>query len=140
MARKGKLFYKIGEVCKICDVPAHVLRYWETEFPLLAPNKNRSGQRIFREKDVQLVAEIKRLLYDEGYTIAGARKQLRRNGKKLRPAPLFAGGGGNSSKKLLTEIRDELQDLMKLLNQDLPTSNPQAKNHRHPDRSDENGG
>ena len=66
MARKGKLFYKIGEVCKICDVPAHVLRYWETEFPLLAPNKNRSGQRIFREKDVQLVAEIKRLLYEEG--------------------------------------------------------------------------
>ena len=140
MARKGKLFYKIGEVCKICDVPAHVLRYWETEFPLLAPNKNRSGQRIFREKDVRLVAEIKRLLYDEGYTIAGARKQLRRNGKKIRSTPLFAGSGGNSSKKLLTEIRDELQDLMKLLNQDLPTSNPQAKNHRHPDRSDENGG
>lgn len=140
MARKGKLFYKIGEVCKICDVPAHVLRYWETEFPLLAPNKNRSGQRIFREKDVQLVAEIKRLLYDEGYTIAGARKQLRRNGKKIRPTPLFTHAAGNSSKKLLTEIRDELQDLMKLLSQDLPTSNPQAENQRHPVRSDENGG
>ncbi len=84
MARKGKLFYKIGEVCKICDVPAHVLRYWETEFPLLTPNKNRSGQRIFREKDMRLVAEIKRLLYDEGYTIAGARKQLRRAAETAR--------------------------------------------------------
>ena len=123
MARKGKLFYKIGEVCKICDVPAHVLRYWETEFPPLTPNKNRSGQRIFREKDVQLVAEIKRLLYEEGYTIAGARKQLRRNGSALRTTPLFSKAGRNASTKLLAEIRGELQDLMKLLDQDLPTSN-----------------
>lgn len=139
MARKGKLFYKIGEVCKICDVPAHVLRYWETEFPPLAPNKNRSGQRIFRKKDVQLVAEIKRLLYDEGYTIAGARKQLRRNGANLQATPLFSEPGGNSSKQLLDQIRGELQDLMKLLDQDLPTSNPQAANQRQPAGSDENG-
>ena len=139
MARKGKLFYKIGEVCKICDVAAHVLRYWETEFPPLTPNKNRSGQRIFREKDVRLVAEIKRLLYEEGYTIAGARKQLRRNGVNKRATPLFAGPGGNSPKNLLTQIRGELQDLMKLLDQDLPSSNLQPANQRQPAGSDENG-
>ena len=139
MARKGKLFYKIGEVCKICDVPAHVLRYWETEFPLLTPNKNRSGQRIFREKDVQLVAEIKRLLYEEGYTIAGARKQLRRNGANLRKAPLFSKAGVNSSRELLTQIRGELQDLMKLLDQDLPAANRQPANPRQPAGRDENG-
>ncbi len=139
MARKGKLFYKIGEVCKICDVPAHVLRYWETEFPPLTPNKNRSGQRIFRERDVQLVVEIKRLLYDEGYTIAGARKQLRRNGANLRAAPLFSKSGANSSRKLLAQIRGELQDLMTLLDQDLPTSNVQPANQRQLAGSDENG-
>ena len=139
MARKGKLFYKIGEVCKICDVPAHVLRYWETEFPPLNPNKNRSGQRIFREKDVQLVTEIKRLLYDEGYTIAGARKQLRRNGANLRAAPLFSKTGAISSKELLAQIRGELQDLMTLLDQDLPTSNVQPANQRRPAGSDKNG-
>ena len=139
MARKGKLFYKIGEVCKICDVPAHVLRYWESEFPPLAPNKNRSGQRIFRQKDVQLVSEIKRLLYEEGYTIAGARKQLRRNGANLRASPLFSKGGANSSKKLLAQIRGELQDLMKLLDEDLPASDMPPANRRQPAGLDENG-
>lgn len=140
MARKGKLFYKIGEVCKICDVPAHVLRYWETEFPLLAPNKNRSGQRIFRQKDVQLVAEIKRLLYEEGYTIAGARKQLRRNGANLRTSPLFSKGGADSSRRLLSQIRGELKDLMTLLDQDPETSRSRASNQARPTGSDKNGG
>ena len=139
MARKGKLFYKIGEVCKICEVPAHVLRYWETEFPTLAPNKNRSGQRIFREKDVQLVAEIKRLLYEEGYTIAGARKQLRRNGANFRTAPLFSKVAADSSRRLLAQIQSELQDLMKLLDQDLPASTRQPANRRQPAGRDENG-
>ena len=134
-----KLYYKIGEACKICDVPAHVLRYWETEFPRLSPNKNRSGQRIFREKDVQLVAEIKRLLYEEGYTIAGARKQLRRNGANLRTSPLFAKAGANSSKELLTQIRGELQDLMKLLDQDLETSHSRSANRVRPTGNDQNG-
>ena len=140
MPRKGKLFYKIGEVCKICDVPAHVLRYWETEFPSLAPNKNRSGQRIFRKKDVQLVAEIKRLLYEEGYTIAGARKQLRRNGGNLGTTPLFSKAGNNSSRKLLGQIRGELQDLMRLLDQDLESSRSRTANRTRPIGSDENGG
>lgn len=71
-----KLFFKIGEVCEICGVQPHVLRYWETEFPQLAPQKNRAGQRVYRRRDVEMVLHIKQLLKDEGYTIAGAKKRL----------------------------------------------------------------
>lgn len=80
-----KIYFKIGEVCDIVDVQAHVLRYWETEFPQLAPQKNRSGQRSYRRRDVEISLRIKELLYEELYTIAGARKklqaELRENGK-----------------------------------------------------------
>lgn len=71
-----KLFFKIGEVCELAGVQAHVLRYWETEFPMLAPQKNRSGQRTYRRRDVEMALRIKQLLYDEQYTIAGAKKKL----------------------------------------------------------------
>src|SRR6202158_5478956 len=71
-----KLFFKIGEVCDIAGVQAHVLRYWESEFPTLAPQKNRAGQRTYRRRDVEMALRIKELLYDEQYTIAGAQKKL----------------------------------------------------------------
>ncbi|CAN5209661.1 hypothetical protein BH20ACI1_BH20ACI1_25970 [soil metagenome] len=71
-----KIFFKIGEVCDIVDVQAHVLRYWETEFPMLSPQKNRSGQRSYRRRDVEIALRIKELLYEELYTTAGARKRL----------------------------------------------------------------
>ena len=71
-----KLFFKIGEVCDIAGVQAHVLRYWETEFPMLAPQKNRAGQRTYRRRDVEMALRIKELLYEEQYTIAGAKKKL----------------------------------------------------------------
>ncbi len=71
-----KLFYKIGEACKRLDVQPYVLRYWETEFPALSPNKSKSGQRVYSEKDLQVIARVKELLYDEGYTISGAKKKL----------------------------------------------------------------
>ena len=71
-----KLFFKIGEVCELAGVQAHVLRYWETEFPMFAPQKNRAGQRTYRRRDVEMALRIKQLLYDEQYTIAGARKKL----------------------------------------------------------------
>lgn len=71
-----KLFYKIGEVCELTDTQPYVLRFWESEFPQLAPKKSPSGQRTYRRKDIDLVIEIKKLLYQEGYTIAGARKKL----------------------------------------------------------------
>jgi len=71
-----KLFFKIGEVCELAGVQAHVLRYWETEFPMLTPQKNRAGQRTYRRRDVEMALRIKELLYDEQYTIAGAKKKL----------------------------------------------------------------
>src|SRR5215208_2041805 len=71
-----KLFFKIGEVCELIDVQPHVLRYWETEFPMLAPQKNRAGQRVYRRKDVEMVLRIRDLLYEEKFTIAGAVKKL----------------------------------------------------------------
>src|SRR5712692_4447525 len=72
----NKLFFKIGEVCEITDTQPYVLRYWESEFPALAPAKNSSGQRIYRRRDIETVLRIKQLLYDEGFTIAGAKKRL----------------------------------------------------------------
>jgi len=88
-----KLFFKIGEVCELLDVQAHVLRYWETEFPMFAPQKNRAGQRTYRRRDVEMALRIKELLYDEKYTIAGAKQKLssdmrgvnRENGMSARP-------------------------------------------------------
>jgi DNA-binding transcriptional MerR regulator len=82
-----KIFFKIGEVCELAGVQAHVLRYWESEFPMLAPQKNRAGQRVYRKRDVEIALRIKELLYDDQYTIAGAKKRLAndlRAGGKLR--------------------------------------------------------
>jgi DNA-binding transcriptional MerR regulator len=69
-----KLYFRIGDVAKICDVPAYVLRFWETEFPQLKPNKGGTGQRLYRKRDVEMALRIKSLLYDQGYTIPGARQ------------------------------------------------------------------
>jgi DNA-binding transcriptional MerR regulator len=71
-----KLYYKIREACEIVGVEAHVLRFWESEFPALAPPKSKTGQRTYRPKDIELLLRIKKLLYEEGFTIAGARKRL----------------------------------------------------------------
>ena len=92
-----KLFFKIGEVCEIAGVQAHVLRYWETEFPMLQPQKNRAGQRTYRRRDVEMALRIKELLYDEQYTIAGAKKKLAGelrgpNRESGQPAPPTAPG------------------------------------------------
>ncbi len=72
-----KLYFRIGEVSSLCRLPAYVLRFWETEFPQLKPVKSSTGQRMYRRKDVEAVLRIKQLLYEEGFTIAGARQQLR---------------------------------------------------------------
>ena len=71
-----KLYYKIREACEIVGVEAHVLRFWESEFPALAPPKSKTGQRTYRPKDIELLLRIKKLLYEEGFTISGARKRL----------------------------------------------------------------
>lgn len=75
MATK-KLYFKIGEACKKLDIQPYVLRYWETEFPALSPDKSKSGQRVYTTKDLQVIGRIKELLYEEGFTIAGAKKRL----------------------------------------------------------------
>src|ERR1700738_1942644 len=79
-----KLYFRIGEVSRLCNLPAYVLRFWETEFPQLKPVKSSTGQRMYRRKDVESVLRIKQLLYEEGYTIAGARVQLRGETKSER--------------------------------------------------------
>lgn len=90
-----KLFFKIGEVCELAGVQAHVLRYWESEFTMLAPQKNRAGQRVYRKRDVEIALRIKELLYEDQYTIAGAKKRLAndlRAGGKLKIASSEDGG------------------------------------------------
>jgi DNA-binding transcriptional MerR regulator len=91
-----KIFFKIGEVCELVGVQAHVLRYWETEFSMLAPQKNRSGQRTYRRRDVEIALRIKELLYDEKFTIAGAKKKLAeeiRGGSRPKAAEKSKKGG-----------------------------------------------
>ena len=80
-----KLFFKIGEVCDLVHVQAHVLRYWESEFPSFQPQKNRAGQRTYRRKDVEMALRIKVLLYGEGFTIAGAKRKLITEGRANAP-------------------------------------------------------
>src|SRR6185436_17652675 len=90
-----KLFFKIGEVCELAGVQAHVLRYWESEFAMLAPQKNRAGQRVYRKRDVEIALRIKELLYEDQYTIAGAKKRLAndlRAGGKLKIVSSDEGG------------------------------------------------
>jgi DNA-binding transcriptional MerR regulator len=123
----SKLYYKIGEVCGIVGVESHVLRYWETEFRDLAPPKNKSGQRTYRPKDIELLLRIRKLLYDEGFTIAGARKQLAL-GKGIEPerseaAPPVARPAGKSygekaPSDRINKVREELQNILTLLDRE----------------------
>ena len=116
MARaRRKLFYKIGEVCSACGIEPHVLRYWETEFKTLAPTKNKSGQRIYREKDVRLIQTIKHLLYEEGYTIAGANKKLLSEEEESFPLLRQA---KPDSRRVVSEIKRELREILKILSDD----------------------
>ena len=94
-----KLFFKIGEVCELVDVQPHVLRYWESEFPMLAPQKNKAGQRVYRRKDVEMVMRIRELLYVEKFTIAGAKGKL---------AAELRGGPGARLKVVTPEVEAEL--------------------------------
>ena len=110
-ADEGRL-YKIGEVCKIADVQPYVLRYWETEFPALAPNKSGGGQRLYSQREIDTILRIKQLLYSEGFTIAGAKKKLEGESGDAAPAP--------SQKELtraLLEVRRGLRAILEILNE-----------------------
>lgn len=112
-----KLFYKIGEVCTLTETQPYVLRFWESEFPQLAPRKSRSGQRVYRPKDVALVKEIKKLLYDEGFTIAGARKKLGMEETEA-PSEVMAPAEEQETQSMaLLEVQDEIRSsLQEILN------------------------
>jgi DNA-binding transcriptional MerR regulator len=85
-----RLYFKIGDVARICGLETYVLRFWESQFPQLKPNKSGTGQRLYRRREVELVLEIKRLVHEEGYTLPGARQALdqqHRRGGQLEPRP-----------------------------------------------------
>lgn len=126
--------YRIGEVSRLTDTKAFVLRYWETEFPMLQPVKSSSGHRLYRQEDVDMVLLIKRLLYDEGFTIAGARRHLRDEPFETPGAaeaaadrllfPTSPKNGGNQKgrgsqrqldRKMLLDLRDSLRSFLTLL-------------------------
>jgi len=111
----NKLFYKIGEVCQYTDTQPYVLRFWESEFPLLAPQKNRSGQRIYSRGDIDLVLEIKKLLYDEEYTIAGARKRLEQedSGEPEQAPPKASKQSGRRGSRAGSSAKAELRAIRK---------------------------
>ncbi len=116
-----KLYFRIGEVSRLAGIKPHVLRFWETEFPGLGPKKSGTGQRQFRRKDVELVLEIKRLLYEKRFTIEGARKYLENRGKgglsgaratrAKTQGLLFAASGPPQWE----EVKRELREIVKLL-------------------------
>ncbi len=111
-----KLYFRIGEVAKLCEVPAYVLRFWEGEFPQLKPNKGGTGQRLYRRRDVEMALRIKTLLYDEGYTIPGARQAFKaelRSGKDAQPS--VEGATETVDAKHLLSIQKELRELHALL-------------------------
>ena len=126
----NKLFFKIGEVCEITDTQPYVLRYWESEFPALAPAKNSSGQRIYRRKDIETVLRIKQLLYEVGFTIAGAKKRLEAElgGRGTTPSAMASlpdtvvrnvdvtpEPGADDTRAVLLEVRDHLRGILTLL-------------------------
>ena len=120
----NKLFFKIGEVCEITDTQPYVLRYWESEFPALAPAKNSSGQRIYRRRDIETVLRIKQLLYEEGFTIAGAKKRLEAEmaGRVETPIPTADGltvnppeVGSADRVAALRQVREQLREILTLL-------------------------
>src|SRR5213080_188759 len=115
-----KKLYRIGEVSRLADLKPFVLRYWETEFPMLQPVKSSSGHRLYRQDDVDMVFRIKRLLYDEGFTIAGARRFLRGHEGNWDAEGAGASHAGEVSaqllgRKMLLDLRDTLRPFLTLL-------------------------
>jgi DNA-binding transcriptional MerR regulator len=105
-----KQYFKIGEVAELLGVKPSVLRFWETEFRSIRPDKTRSNQRLYSRKHVERIAEIKSLLYEQKFTIAGARRKLREGGEP-EPAPAEAAG---ASKQVIERVKKELQELLRL--------------------------
>jgi DNA-binding transcriptional MerR regulator len=112
-----KLFFKIGEVAEIAEVEQHVLRYWEEEFDVLKPNKNRSGQRLYQKKDIEQVLEIKQLLYADKFTIAGAKKKLKQKKSANEGAQLDFGFDREALADWKKKATQELNSILSILDQ-----------------------
>jgi DNA-binding transcriptional MerR regulator len=126
-----KLYFRIGEVAKLCDVPAYVLRFWESEFPQLKPHKGGTGQRLYRRRDVEMALRIKSLLYHEGYTIPGARQVFKAELKQKEPQLALAidNPAPKVETRQLRKLQKDLRDLHTLL------SKPNARAAVHPIRT-----
>ena len=112
MKRPQREFYAIGEVCELFGIKPHVLRYWETQFPALSPPKNRAGNRVYRQRDLELIALIQHLVHDERYTLEGARARI----EELRQEGSTAVTAGQAlEQSFLRSLRAELEELMELL-------------------------
>jgi len=105
-----KELYKIGEVCRMADVQPYVLRYWETEFPPLAPNKSGGGQRLYTRREIDIILRIKQLLYSEGFTIGGAKKKL-----EVELTEPVAPAAAPAQKMDLAGVKKELREILQLL-------------------------
>ena len=134
-----KLYFRIGDVAKLCDVPAYVLRFWETEFPQLKPNKGGTGQRLYRKRDVEMALRIKSLLYDQGYTIPGARLVFKSDAKTGSPESIAADPAleprpievrppisGTHRENQLQSLRNEMNALLGILSRPIPSFAPAA--------------
>lgn len=124
-----KLYFRIGEVARLCQVPAYVLRFWETEFPQLKPNKSGTGQRLYRRRDVELAMRVRQLVHVEGYTIAGARAVLS-EGQRHHvqhpelPLPAPATAASRSQQDIaagLNRVRTELREIIGILSEETPS-------------------
>ena len=136
-----KLYFRIGDVAQLCEVPAYVLRFWETEFPQLKPNKGGTGQRLYRKRDVEMALRIKSLLYDQGYTIPGARQVFKAEAKPKEPSAIAtepatrqaapppqpvepAAPRSTSQMAQLVSLRDEMRSLLTMLGDPVSASHP----------------
>jgi DNA-binding transcriptional MerR regulator len=112
MKRPQREFYSIGEVCELFDLKPHVLRYWETQFPALSPPKNRAGNRVYRQKDLELIALIQHLVRDERYTLEGARARI----EELKQEGAAADVAGSAlERSFVRSLRAELEELLEIL-------------------------
>lgn len=130
-----KLYFRIGEVARLLSLPTYVLRFWESEFPHLKPNKGGTGQRLYRRRDVEAAVEIRRLLYDEGYTIPGARQflkdRLRAPEPELKLQPeVREGPGASSTAAKLRRLQAGLREIAGLLDRPYPPARRVNPAHR----------
>ena len=118
----NKLYFRIGEVCRLLKLEPYVLRFWESEFPTLSPTKGANGRRMYRKKDVEMVVTIKDLLYERGFTIAGARKVLSRKNEAPDPLPPLAKSPKTQAQPVrpapekLDQVKLELRNILTILN------------------------